>query len=55
MLLQVTDAKAETSKVGILVQSSNDLKLKANRALFAAPKQLQDPYRNLIKFKKLSL
>jgi hypothetical protein len=30
MLLQVTDAKAETIKVGILIQSSNDTeKLKA--------------------------
>ena len=45
MLLQVTDAEAETIKVGILVKSSNDReKLKAKRALFAAPKQLQDPY-----------
>ena len=52
----MTNAEAETIKVGILIQSSNDRqKLKAKWALFAAPKQLQDPCWKLIKFKNLSL
>ena len=47
----MTDAEAETIKVGILIQSSNDTeKLKAKWALFAASKKLQDPCWKLIKF-----